>query len=168
MGAAEHVEDGYGVGGGDEGAKEERTNGGELDAEQAESEAQKHSDEDGGERGGGDGEGEDGDFFLGELGKIELKRAGEEQEGEHAVEDDFVEIERGDEALGGVMELRNDVAGGDEEHGRGERQDDSADGAGQAQDAVADEAEDRPGRDDQAQQSEGGRHMNYEMAARRG
>ena len=48
------------------------------------------------------------------------------------------------------MELGHDVAGGDEEYGCGQGQEDGADGAGQAQDAIADEAEDRSGRDNQA------------------
>ncbi len=96
--AAEHFEDGDRVGGGDEGAEEEALERRGVEAEEADGVVGEGADGERGEDCGDDGEQGDRELLSAESFEIEQEGSGEEEQGEHAVEDEALEVDLADDA----------------------------------------------------------------------
>ena len=154
--AAEHLEDGDGVGGGDEGTEEKAFKERGLEAEEAGSVEGDSADGEGGEDGGDDGEQSDGQSLAVECAEVEEEGSGEEEEGEHSVEDEALEVDLVEERQGEAVGGRPDRGEQDEGDGSRRRQEHGADGVGELQEASAEPSEDGCDGDDDADQQ---KHM---------
>jgi hypothetical protein len=82
-----------------------------------------------------------------ELGRVDMQGAGEEEEGQHAVEERAVELDGIDRALGVPVCVEPKLAQRDDAERQGEREEQQRDARGLADVAVVDPAEDRSQRD---------------------
>lgn len=98
----------------------------------------------------------DGELLAPELGEVDVKRAGEQQEAEHAVEEGVLEVEALDERADARGELDHVHRVEADHRQRAEhRHRHEADGRGEAQEACVDPAEQRRQRDHARERLEG-------------
>ena len=80
---------------------------------------------------------------LAQVAELDVERPGEEQEAERPVQQELVEVDGGEEALGVHLDRRVDQREGDESQGQGEPHGHDADRDGEPSVAVVDPAERR-------------------------
>lgn len=113
-------------------------------------EPEEDADDEGGEESAEEGHGGDGEPFFGEVAEVDVEGACEEEEREHAVEEDLIEVDAGHEMAGVLAEVADDgdVSEGDEGEGGDQGDEHDADGGGEANVLVVDVTEEG-GEDDE-------------------
>ena len=157
----EHPEHGHGIGRTDERAEDESD-----DERNAGEPVERETDDEGGDQKADRGGKDHHPFLVGEIGEIDVQRAGEQDETQHPVHQRLVEIDAGDEGAQ-VRHQRQSRYRPVEPH-RPERcrksHDDEADGRRQAQDDMVDPAERRGEHDQDRRDLEDGHGHQYPSA----
>ena len=151
----QHAQHRDGVGRGDEGPEEQAVIRRQAELQRAGEQPAEPADDDRREEGAHDGQDADADPVLAQIAELDVERPGEEQEAERPVQQELVEVDGGEEALGVHLDRRVDERERDEGQGQREPHGHDADRDGKPDVAVVDPAE-RRGEDHQHRQ-----HVEY-------
>ena len=144
----QHAQHRDGIGRGDERPEEQAVKRRQAQIQRAGEEPAEPADDAGREEGAHHGQDPDGGPVVAQIAQLDVERPGEEQEPEGSVQQELVEIDHREEALGVHLDRRVDQRETDENQGQGEPHGHDADGDGEPGVAVVDPAE-RRGEDHQ-------------------